>query len=841
LIDACQARGESRWICSHIRGELSLSLGRILVARLQRGSVRIAIDRASADAAVLAYEDDAPWTFRSVDCTSSISVPPDRIADVRSASEATVRILLDRAAATIRTQTPYAKGHSEQVLAALERLTGRALPRPRFVSRTDSAATASLTPAEIAWFSEHSDVFFADQAWLDRYAEVDERRHTVIAEIRTLLDAFLAGATDLETFRGAIDRKTRREWDIFGLKGLSGGMFLNKLVKHLPDADATATQLRAALVLPETDADAERQIVDLLRFLDEAVAGGHASKADLQPARTTFLLSVFWHLQAPEDWPPFYQSARHILRARNLWRPGSDPVRAYLEFARTFLAITAALDITIWELEHVLVDLDHGEPDEAAASHAAPAASPAQRTWLFSPGAGAEHWDRFHEEGVMAIGLDQLGDLRGYSTVDDYRRELTALRPPGAPEPRHDTLAAYNMCHLMKPGDLVFAKQGKRFIVGHGVVESEYFYDAKHPIYPHLRKVRWLSRGQWSARERPLVTKMLTDVTEYPQLVAQLRAAVGLDTDDAPPSEAPTPEPSTPTTVAYTMDDALRDLFVDAEDVQHMLDLLRHKKNVVLQGPPGVGKTFVASRLADLLLGERDRERREIVQFHQSYAYEDFVQGFRPTERGSFERKDGPFMRFCDRALQNQQEDHVLIIDEINRGNLSKILGDLMMLIEHDKRSIDWATTLTYAADGDPPFFVPDNLYIIGTMNTADRSLAMVDYALRRRFAFVEVTPGFDTPSFAAHLQAHRAPPELVDRVRTRMARLNQSITADRNLGSGYCVGHSYFCPMRGTICDEVWFERVVNTEIEPLLREYWFDAGHRVDAEIEALLADDT
>jgi MoxR-like ATPase len=215
----------------------------------------------------------------------------------------------------------------------------------------------------------------------------------------------------------------------------------------------------------------------------------------------------------------------------------------------------------------------------------------------------------------------------------------------------------------------------------------------------------------------------------------------------------------------YTLDDALDDLFLGRDAVLEMFELLRLKKNLILQGPPGVGKTFVAKRLAYVLIGHRGDARVRMVQFHPSYSYEDFIQGYRPSENGSFERRDGVFFGFCKLAEADPEQPYVFIIDEINRGNLSKILGELMMLLEPDKRGPGYAMPLAYARPDEPLFSVPPNLHLIGMMNTADRSLAMVDYALRRRFAFFTLEPQIESEAFRQYLSARNAPPELIDAI----------------------------------------------------------------------------
>ncbi|EDL62303.1 ATPase associated with various cellular activities, AAA_5 [Gimesia maris DSM 8797] len=266
---------------------------------------------------------------------------------------------------------------------------------------------------------------------------------------------------------------------------------------------------------------------------------------------------------------------------------------------------------------------------------------------------------------------------------------------------------------------------------------------------------------------------------------------------------------------------------------------MARKKNVILQGPPGVGKTYIAKRLAYSLLGYKDESKVEMVQFHQSYSYEDFIQGYRPKETGGFQRQDGIFHQFCGKAAADESENYVFIIDEINRGNLSKIFGELLMLIEADKRGSEFSIPLTYAKDQSERFFIPQNLHIIGMMNTADRSLSMVDYALRRRFTFIDLQPEFETASFRHFMEKNEVESQIIDLLVNRMHQLNGKIRAEKtNLGPGFEVGHSFFCP-QGTE-DELgmdWYRSIIRTEIAPLLREYWFDDLDQAEAQISDLL----
>ena len=250
------------------------------------------------------------------------------------------------------------------------------------------------------------------------------------------------------------------------------------------------------------------------------------------------------------------------------------------------------------------------------------------------------------------------------------------------------------------------------------------------------------------------------------------------------------PLPSVTVKDTYTKDDFLAEVYLTKERYDQLVAVLQNKKNIILQGAPGVGKTFAAKRLAYSMMGEKDESRIEFVQFHQNYSYEDFMMGYKPVENG-FELQYGIFYRFCRQAANQPDKDYFFIIDEINRGNMSKIFGELLMLSEKDYRGFQ--TTLAY---NGLPFAVPKNLYIIGMMNTADRSLAMIDYALRRRFSFLEMEPAFDSEGFLQYQK--RLNNETFNALVEKVQELNRKIASDESLGKGFCIGHSYFCGHRG-------------------------------------------
>ena len=266
----------------------------------------------------------------------------------------------------------------------------------------------------------------------------------------------------------------------------------------------------------------------------------------------------------------------------------------------------------------------------------------------------------------------------------------------------------------------------------------------------------------------------------------------------------------------YSESDFLNEVYMSQEQYANLKGLLLRKKNIILQGAPGVGKTFVAQRLAFSIMGQKDTGRVQVIQFHQSYSYEDFIMGYRPNGTG-FSLVEGPFYRFCKKAESDGQRPYFFIIDEINRGNLSKIFGELLMLIESDKRGQEYAVRLLYK---DELFYVPANVYIIGMMNTADRSLAMIDYALRRRFAFFDMEPAFNSEGFKKYQDRLQNPK--FEKLVNAINRLNEDIAKDPSLGIGFRIGHSYLCT--NGVVDDTCLHAVVEYELLPLLNEYLFD-----------------
>lgn len=438
----------------------------------------------------------------------------------------------------------------------------------------------------------------------------------------------------------------------------------------------------------------------------------------------------------------------------------------------------------------------------------------AVRYWLYAAGDGSVNWESDYAEGIMAIGWSELGDLMAYGSKEEMRSKMRTVYGENGTY-RNQVLATWQFANEIKPGDVVFVKKGRKKIVGRGIVEGEYTFDPQRGHFCNIRKVRWTDKGEWEHPDQG-VMKTLTDMTPYTSYLKKMQAL--FEDGNQEDSTLDTAEKGI-SYDTYTADDFLQDVYMDEKRYNELKSLLLTKKNVILQGAPGVGKTFAAKRLAFSIMGEKDVSRVQMVQFHQSYSYEDFIMGFRPTETG-FTLKKGVFYEFCRKAAEDDDRPYFFIIDEINRGNLSKIFGELFMLIENDKRGVE--LQLLYA---DEQFSIPSNVYLIGMMNTADRSLAMLDYALRRRFAFFEMPPAFASAGF----QAYRAKVSNVkfDRLVDTVERLNAEIADDDSLGEGFRIGHSYFCT-KATVNNE-WLDAVVEFELIPLLKEYWFDEPTKV------------
>ncbi|PUB10803.1 AAA family ATPase [Paenisporosarcina sp. OV554] len=435
-----------------------------------------------------------------------------------------------------------------------------------------------------------------------------------------------------------------------------------------------------------------------------------------------------------------------------------------------------------------------------------------KRYWMYAPGEGSGMWEEFYGKGIMGIGWSELGDLKQFPTKNAMKIKMKEIFGEEYSY-INDGHATWQFTNEIEIGDIIFAKKGRKKIIGRGVVTSEYIFDDSRKEYKNIHKVRWTHRGEWD-HEGQIILKTLTEVTSYTDYYKKLEEMF-IDVSDG----MLIPDDITPQYESYNSENFLSEVYMNKEKYNTLNNLLIRKKNLILLGAPGVGKTFAAERLAYSIMGEKDKSRVLVVQFHQSYSYEDFIMGYRPTEKG-FSLSKGPFYQFCKEAEPDDRP-YFFIIDEINRGNLSKVFGELLMLIENDKRGKE--LRLLYS---DEQFSVPENVFIIGMMNTADRSLAMIDYALRRRFAFYEFEPAFGSEGFKKY-QASIGNVKFNHLIDTVVA-MNTVIEEDDSLGSGFRIGHSYFSSRIDV--DNEWLSEIVEYELVPLIKEYWFDEPSKVE-----------
>lgn len=421
-------------------------------------------------------------------------------------------------------------------------------------------------------------------------------------------------------------------------------------------------------------------------------------------------------------------------------------------------------------------------------------------------------WMECQQKEIMVLGMDDIGDYSQYDSKESLRQELISTYDNSTSR-KNQALMAWNFANKLAINDVVFAKRSNT-LVGKGIVTGDYIFDDSRQEYKNIRTVKWLQISEWEHPGKS-VAKRLTDITPYTDYIEKL---ITIFTPDELDDVDTQPEVDYP---EYSSADFLSDVYMSEQDYETLVNVLKMKKNIILQGAPGVGKTFTAKRLAYSIIGAKNPDRVQMIQFHQSYSYEDFIEGYRPTENG-FTIKKGSFYKFCKLAEDDDENDYFFIIDEINRGNLSKIFGELFMLIEKDKRGIE--LQLLYS---DENFSVPPNVYIIGMMNTADRSLAMLDYALRRRFSFFTMKPGFNTIGFQTYQDSLKS--DAFKKLISCIKQLNSKIAADISLGEGFCIGHSYFCGLTAKTATVQTLTSIIEYELIPLLKEYWFDEPEKI------------
>lgn len=629
----------------------------------------------------------------------------------------------------------------------------------------------------------------------------------------TFMAIFNRGVTN--TNRIAILQELKNEWklvaslptDFDGLPVVNAlnSWFMPYKYKRASDHVSTLWRFFRHILTAKSEDELDTDLFDQCRKLS------HVGPASLT-------MGMFW--SRPDVW--ISVDKKNLAKAAT---KGIDfKIKSGADYLRWIKLVKKSFPISTIEFSHQ-AHLDFVAVDPAEDDDDIPVDNE-REYWLLAPGQRAVLWDTWYQRGIGTIGWNDMGDLNEYDSKEAIAEYVPEYYPDSGPAKVARML--WDFGHTMKPGDVVFAKLGLYKVCGWGIVKGDYEHDESEEPFHNVRRIDWRESSEVTMPDgMQLPLQSLTRMTANRKFLSVMEA----EFDDIPglqnvDSEAKKIKPPASVSAAvYDLKDAMADLFMPEDQVRLCTELLQRKKNIVLQGAPGTGKTFVAKRLAYLLMGRRDDSRVQMVQFHQSTTYEDFVQGFKPGTDGGFKLQDGCFHKFVTAAMAMPDLPFVFIIDEINRGNLSKVFGELMMLIEPDKRDSGFAIPLSYSPDPEITFYVPSNVYVIGTMNTADRSLSMVDYALRRRFAFVELEPGFESPVFAQQLIKAGATEEMLDEIRQKMKSLNEMIVADEsNFGKGYRIGHSFFVPSNEQKATEQWLKQVLQFEIKPLLEEYYCD-----------------
>ena len=424
-----------------------------------------------------------------------------------------------------------------------------------------------------------------------------------------------------------------------------------------------------------------------------------------------------------------------------------------------------------------------------------------RRFWIYSPPDAARVWDDFYSHGYVALGFDALGDLKQFASRDAIKRGMQTSFGSSR-NYKYLGNAAWQFCREMQIGDIVYFGVGPQKILGRGIIKSDYAFDWSRKEHKNVRDVAWTNRGDWSPV--PVVARRtLIDITNLTGYCRELEDLIS-DSSDANISD----DYDIEYTASYSKQDFLTEAFMEENEYEELKYLLLSRKNVIITGVPGVGKTFLAERLAYSVIGGIDYERVKSIQFHSGYSYDNFVMSL-DTSVGGRHLSTGVFYDFCKEAEPDDKE-HFFIIDDINRGDVGNIFGDLLMLVGRDDRGKK--IRLLYR---DEQFSIPDNVHIIATMNgTADAY--GLDYSVRRRFAFYELTPAYDKKSFVSYVKKIGSPK--LEKIVKIISDINKTLLADPLLSDGLMIGHGYFCG-KMDLTDEN-LNAIVKYEIIPLIRE---------------------
>lgn len=432
------------------------------------------------------------------------------------------------------------------------------------------------------------------------------------------------------------------------------------------------------------------------------------------------------------------------------------------------------------------------------------------KAYKIAPGDNAKYWDECFKNGYICIGWDDVGDMRNYADYNEFRYKFGEIYSDYDKSKRTQKSNEMWTFFTLNAGDTVIANKGTSTILGVGKVsEKGYLYDASREEYKHIVYVEW--KKDYDAKEiTPQNYWAFTTVYEiseklYKVIVGDntIKQNKVINTDDSK-------------TIKTDVDEMVVETFSEDEEkffLQMDKNLLR-KGNVILYGPPGTGKTFLSNRYLQWKRKNSDKGiTKNFCTFHPSFNYEDFIEGYKPVDSGkgdmSFKLQDGIFKALCKKAAEHKDEEFYLIIDEINRGNVEKIFGEMITLIEGDKRGMS-----LQLSQSKEEFCVPQNVYIIGTMNTTDRSIKMLDAALRRRFAFIECMPDYvliGKPIDSVGL----SPKVILSKINARLREIE-----DREKQ----IGHSYFMKNGKQIETVSELREVYIYDIIPLISEYCFN-----------------
>lgn len=687
-------------------------------------------------------------------------------------------------------------------------------------TRPDEAAPSFVDSARAMGLPELQERW-ATEDWRTTLAAWQAEREQQLPQLHDIIERFLAGGTSVDDFRSEMDSFSHGT-HYAGFHGTGGQMFLNLLVKNAAPEELRGA-LQAVLPVPQDEADGHQRLSQFVAFVQEIRENADGPPPSRPaPGSAPYFVSFFWEAYDRENWPIYYPASRNTLTREGLFKETGPLPDRYLTFRKEILGLKDALNADTWAIEALLWQLDH-EPANG------PVAAPSVRAWLMrgSDIGGENFVPHFLAEGFIAVGWDALTPLVEGMT----REEITNALRDAFPEQSAGTISAWagidhRFVNLVRPDDLVLTPDGPDLYIGRVTGASAPAIYHGHGIA--RRSVEWLNRD--APVSRPEVKE------EYPSLYSKLRTLLtitDLKEDGATVAalaglaDMPLPPPASPLTEAGIPDatqSLAQKLFVSVGWLQEIVDLLNERSQIIFYGPPGTGKTYIAQALAEHV--EEAGGQYELVQFHPSYSYEDFFEGFRPAQTPgdglAFELTPGPLKRLAARAADDLATPYVLVIDEINRGNIAKIFGELYFLLEYRDRQI----TLQYSPTTG--FALPKNLFVIGTMNTADRSIALVDSALRRRFYFIPFMPRGEP--LRNVLSQWLAKHELSDEPARLLTALNDALASEPGVGDEFAIGPSYFMvngAQGGPNLEHIW-----RYAITPLLGERFY--GSKSASEIE-------